>query len=75
VPSRNNEEMAIVVWEQQDRGTLEENIDVDNNVSVHDHKNSSIAKSACVDDEQPFFLSIFMILEIGIISITKQGMY
>jgi hypothetical protein len=75
VPSRNNEEMAIVVWEQQDRGTLEENIDVDNNVSVHDHKNSPIAKSVCVDDEQPFFLSIFMILEIGIISITKQGMY
>jgi hypothetical protein len=68
VPSRNIEEqhvdeLEIVVWEQHERGTSQENIDINNNVSGH--ANPPVAESICAD-EQPFFLSIFMILEIGV---------
>jgi hypothetical protein len=54
MPSRNNEELTIVVYEQQNRETSEENFDINNNVSGHDHENPPIAESDCVD-EQPLF--------------------
>jgi hypothetical protein len=78
VPSRNIEEqeLAIVVWKQPGERISQENIDTNNNVSGHENPIGvePESASACVD-EQPFFLSIFMILEIGINLITKQGMY
>jgi hypothetical protein len=70
--SRNNEELAIVVWQPQDGGISEENIDINNNDSGSDHENPVEYDSV---GEQPFFLLIFMILEIGIHLITKQGMF
>ncbi|GJN35304.1 hypothetical protein PR202_gb24059 [Eleusine coracana subsp. coracana] len=46
---RNNEELAIVVWEQQTDRPSQENPDVnENNGTVSDHENASA-------DEQPFF--------------------
>jgi hypothetical protein len=78
VPSRNIEEqkLAIVVWEQPDERISQENIDTNNNVSGHENPIGvePESASACVD-EQPFFLSIFMILEIGINLITKQDIF
>lgn len=78
MPSRNIEEqeLAIVVWKQPGERISQENIDTNNNVSGHENPIGvePESASACVD-EQPFFLSIFMILEIGINLITKQGMY
>jgi hypothetical protein len=37
VPSRNIEELVIVVWEQQDREISQENVDINNNVSGHEN--------------------------------------
>jgi hypothetical protein len=37
--SRNNEELAVVVWQPQDGGISEENIDINNNDSGSDHEN------------------------------------
>jgi hypothetical protein len=51
------------------RGTSQENIDINNNVSGH--ANPPVAESICAD-EQPFFVLIFMILEIGIVFICKK---
>jgi hypothetical protein len=59
--------LSIVVWEQQDTRISQENIDINN---ISGHESPPITESACVD-EQSFFLSIFMILEIGIVLITK----
>jgi hypothetical protein len=78
VPSRNIEEkeLAIVVWEQLDERISQENIDTNNSVNGHENPIGvePESASACVD-EQPFFLSIFMIIKIGINLIKKQGMY
>jgi hypothetical protein len=57
VPSRNTEEqeLAIVVWEQPDERISQENIDTNNNVSGHENPIGvePESTSACFD-EQPF---------------------
>jgi hypothetical protein len=50
--SRNNEELAIVVWQPQDGGISEENIDINNNDSGSDHENPVEYDSV---GEQSFF--------------------
>jgi hypothetical protein len=54
VPSRNPEELAIVVWKPLDGGISQENIDTNNNVSDHENPEVVQAESAHVD-EGPFF--------------------
>jgi hypothetical protein len=54
VPSRNPEELAIVVWKPLDGGISQENIDTNNNVSDHENPEVVQAESTHVDEE-PFF--------------------
>jgi hypothetical protein len=57
-PSRNNEELAIVVWQQQDKGSSLENIDNNNN-NVSGHENPPVAESSCVDEQSFFSINIY----------------
>ena len=82
--SRDPNELAIVVWKEptpiipEDEGPPDDNVGInmeENNVSIDEHVfNSNTTKNSSLDEEPVCHMDIYD-QKIGIILITKQGIY